>query len=298
MTKFIKNRSLRQRGVTMVEMIVVIVITGIIGGVVALFIRVPIQGYTDSVARATVTDAADIALRRMTRDLRLALPNSVRVLTSAVPDAPRYIEFLQTTGGMRYLAEDDIRPNAPVGKHLDWNDAAKTEFDVVGGIPDVRHRPVVGNFVVVYNLGDGQEPGNAYNCDVACNRAKIKSFPTPNSIELESNPFPAQTAGGVALMSPGKRFHVVSGAVTYMCNLSTRQLIRYWDYPIVRDQAGAPVGGKSALLADNIKTCEFDYSNLANQRSGLVGLTLGIGIPGAGDAVLQLEHQIHVDNTP
>jgi MSHA biogenesis protein MshO len=286
----------RQRGVTMIEMIIVIVITGIIGGVIALFIRLPVQGYTDSVARAAATDAADIALRRMARDLRLALPNSVRVTSSAAPNA-RYIEFLQTTAGLRYLAEDDVRPNVATGVHLNWTDATKTVFDVVGAMPSGRHAPVVGNYVVVYNLGEGQEPGNAYNCDVACNRAQIKSFPTVGSIEMVANPFPAQSAGGVALMSPGKRAHVVSSAVTYVCNLDTRKLTRYWDYPITAAQATPPVGGKSALLADNVANCNFDYTNLSSQRSGLIGLSLGIQLAG-NTAVLQLEHQVHVDNTP
>jgi MSHA biogenesis protein MshO len=287
-----------QRGVTMIEMIVVIVITGIIGGVVALFIRVPVQGYTDSVARAAASDAADITLRRMARDLRLALPNSVRVLKTVTPEVS-YIEFLQTKGGLRYLAEDDIRPNVAAGTFLSWSDPGATTFDVVGAIPGERHAPVVGNYVVIYNLGEGQEPGNAYNCLVPCNRATIKSFPgtSSTSIELETNPFAGQAAGGVILTSPGKRLHVVSSAVTYACDLGTRKLTRYWDYPITPSQPTPPVGGKSALLADNIRSCTFEYSNMANQRSGLIGLSLGIGISGS-EAVLALEHQVHVDNTP
>ena len=67
------------RGFTLVEMIIVIVITGIIGGMVAMFIRMPVQGYVDSARRAEMTDIADTALRRIGRDLRTAVPNSVRV---------------------------------------------------------------------------------------------------------------------------------------------------------------------------------------------------------------------------
>jgi hypothetical protein len=59
-------------------MIVVIVITGIIGGIVAVFLRMPVQGYVDSARRADMTDIADTALRRISRDLHSALPNSVR----------------------------------------------------------------------------------------------------------------------------------------------------------------------------------------------------------------------------
>ncbi|TAN77825.1 MAG: type II secretion system protein, partial [Gallionella sp.] len=67
-------------------MVMVIVITGIIGSMVAVFIKAPVQQYFDVARRADMTDTADTALRRITRDLRLALPNSVRV-TGAVSGA-------------------------------------------------------------------------------------------------------------------------------------------------------------------------------------------------------------------
>ncbi len=69
----------QQYGFTLIEMIVVIVITGIIAGVVAVFLKAPVQGYIDSARRAELTDIADTAIRRMARDVRTAVPNSVRV---------------------------------------------------------------------------------------------------------------------------------------------------------------------------------------------------------------------------
>ncbi|NCN89388.1 MAG: prepilin-type N-terminal cleavage/methylation domain-containing protein, partial [Gallionella sp.] len=54
-----------QRGFTLIEMIVVIVITGIIAGIVAIFIKAPVQGYVDSARRAELTDIADTAVRRL-----------------------------------------------------------------------------------------------------------------------------------------------------------------------------------------------------------------------------------------
>ncbi|HJW54946.1 MAG TPA: prepilin-type N-terminal cleavage/methylation domain-containing protein, partial [Burkholderiaceae bacterium] len=67
------------QGFTLLEAIIVIAITGIIAAVVAVFIVKPVQGYVDSARRAEMTDTADTALRRISRDLHLALPNSVRV---------------------------------------------------------------------------------------------------------------------------------------------------------------------------------------------------------------------------
>ena len=72
MTKF-------QSGFTLAEAVIVIAITGIISAVVAVFIKAPVQSYFDASRRAEMTDIADTALRRISRDLRLALPNSVRV---------------------------------------------------------------------------------------------------------------------------------------------------------------------------------------------------------------------------
>ena len=67
------------RGFTLMEMVVVIAIAGVVAAGVALFIRLPVQGAMDTVRRAEYSDIADTALRRLARDVRRALPNSVRV---------------------------------------------------------------------------------------------------------------------------------------------------------------------------------------------------------------------------
>ncbi len=66
---------------TLIEMVIVIAITAIIASAVAVFISRPVEGYADAARRAEMTDIADTALRRMTRDLRTALSNSIRTTT-------------------------------------------------------------------------------------------------------------------------------------------------------------------------------------------------------------------------
>ena len=129
------------RGVTLLEMLMVIVITGIIGVAIALFVRRPVESYVDATRRAQLTDITDTAVRRITRDLRTALPNSVRVDATG-----RYIEYLQTTGGGRYRAEVT---DTGTGDVLDFT-AADSSFDVVGAMPDFSAAGT--KYIVVYNL--------------------------------------------------------------------------------------------------------------------------------------------------
>ena len=283
------------RGFTLVEAILVIVIIGIIGAIVAVFIRAPVQGYADSVARAAAGDEADLALRRMAREIRLALPNSVRVNTDGDT-----IEFLLTKTGGRYLAAED---GATSGKPLDFVDGLKTEFTVVGGL---QAEVAKGEYVVVYNLGPGLTPADAYrfkDADRNIARVSERADLRATEIKLEDNPF----ARDEPMPSPGRRFQVVSTPVTYRCEGSGGKgiLTRYANYPIratLDDKMDTP---SAAVLARRVADCaglfRYDQADVELRRSALVLLTLGLSTRGAGDAgdgVVRLLHQVHVDNTP
>lgn len=279
----------RQRGFTLAEAIIVIVITGILASIVAVFIPMPMRGYVEAAARADLTDVADTALRRMARDLRLALPNSIR--TGVDGSGNPYIELLLTASGGRYLAEED---NPTAGNILDFATATNKTFDVVGPMPAVA----AGNSVVVYNLGPDMNPADAY---AGGNRAQVASVAAP-AVTLVSNPFAVQTT---RMRSPNRRFQVVTTPVTYGCvgGTPTGTLIRYWGYAISSGQPKPPSGAglQTAVLAEGVAMaaapkCTFSYTSLANVRSGLVGL--GLTLQNSTGETVSLFHQIHVDNTP
>lgn len=293
-----------QRGFTLVEAVIVIAVTGIVAAVVAVFIRMPVQGYMDSTARAELTDTADTALRRMARDLRLALPNSIRIKENG---GRTYLEYLPTKTGGRYLAEED---EPTTGTVLSFTDAAQIAFDAIGSMPVGAQSIVKGDSIVVYNLGEDMEPANAYNCAGACNRAEVAAAPAANTnnsyrITLTANPFAAQPT---PMTSPGRHFQVIeSSAVTYVCDPAAGTLTRYWGYGIHKDQpinaaAALLSGGQRALLASGVTACGFSYDNvagsLAAQRSGVVGLSLSLQVPGSDSGTVRLFHQVHVSNTP
>lgn len=276
----------RARGVTLLEMIIVIVITGIIGVAVAFFIRQPVEGYVDAARRAELTDIADTALRRITRDLRTALPNSIR--TTAVGNI-QYIEYLQTSGGGRYRTE----PNSTGGGNILDFTTADTAFDVIGSLPTLTG----SESIVIYNLTSDSAltTANAYSGDnrgtSASGAGSTVSFTAP----APGTPFP--------FPSPGKRFQIVQHPVTYACDPvpgGTGELRRYWGYTIQLAQptppTAPPVGGSNALLATNVTDCVFSYATGgATGRTGVVSLTLQIE---QSNEKVRLFQQTHVSNVP
>ena len=273
MRKFIRPHS--QRAFTLVEAVIVIAITGIIAAVVAVFIQKPVQGYFDSVRRAELTDIADTAVRRMARDLHLALPNSVRVTNAG---AVYYLEFLQTSGGGRYRAAVD---NAGAGNVLDFTQSSTT-FDVLG--PPVATVAGEQNLMAVYNQGVGVTNADAY---AGGNTTAITGV-SGNTVTIASKQFP--------FASPAGRFQIISYPVTYVCDPTAQTLTRVSNYTISAAQPTSFAGGRSALLAKNVVSCSFTYdANVITQRAGLVAAALQLSVSGES---VNLYHEVHVSNVP
>jgi len=266
----------RIRGFTLIELTIVIVITGIIAAAVAVFMRAPVQAYFDTTRRAEMADRTDNALRRIGRDLRLALPNSVRVGTSGTNTA---VEFLISRSGGRYR---ESVTSTGTGDILDFSSGTDNSFDVLGPTVQVAS----GDQIVVYNLGISG--ADAYSGDTR--RAYSGAGGTLSNIPYTSTgtPFP--------FASPDNRFYVISGSpVAYNCNLATGRVTRHTGYAISATQT-VPPSVSGDLIAENVTACTFTYdSSVSARRVGLVTMTLTM--TQSGEAV-NVYHAIHVNNVP
>ncbi len=290
-----------QSGFTLVEMISVIAITAIIAAAVAVFLRVPLQSYQDAQRRAAITDAADLAFIRLKRDLQNALPNSVRVTNTG---AVFYVEFLPMRTAGRYRAESpspiipatspETCPDAaPLDGLADENalqfGVADTCFTTLGDLPD-RGAITNTDFLVVYNLGSGFANADAY---AGGNRSQIVTVDAGAGGVQNVVRFNAHTFN---LESPGRRFQIIAGPVSYICDRGAGSLTRVTGYPISAAQP-TPAGGTA--LAQGITACTITY-DVVNQRNSLVSIWLSFGDPGGGAAVnlFQQVQQVQLINVP
>lgn len=294
----------RQAGFTLIEVILTLTLTAIIVGVVAQIIIGPVQSYFASARRAELTDAADLVLRRLTRELRQGVPNSLRISDSAgnvgtCVSGTCYIEFIATSGGGAFSTSSGFFGGSTTCAVT----PANCQLTVTSPLPS---NPAItagasGDYIVLNNTNnnDSTSQYNAYACAslANCNYARVSSI-AGNVLTL--------AAGGTGYNVfgfPGpstSRFQVVPNstkAVIYACPITTSgTLYRYWNYGFRSAAAAAAPGSGSSAIMTTGATCTVSYPASA-QIFGVLIVSLTLTDKRGVDSVT-LMREIHVDNTP
>ena len=275
---------MKSSGFTLIELVIVILIIAILAAMSTQLITLPVKSYIDLKHRTTLVDTADTSLRRMQRDIRRALPNSIRVNSSGT-----MLELLHTSDGGRYrasTANNSSVSTSPCGTVADaiLNFTTTDDcFEIMGSLSTFDSTKTHSEFLYIYNT----DVATAYIDinDPSSNRRQLTKSDNDSSITFTklTKPFPAS--------SPEQHFFIVDTPITYYCELSTQQLWRYHGYDIQPTQAPPPDVNKQ-LQANKITGCKFIYTSNTLTRSGLVTLTITL------DNTVTLMHQIHVDNVP
>ena len=279
-----RHRRARQRGFTLVEAVMVIVITGILAGIIARFIVQPVQAYLATAARAALVDNADTALRRIGRDLRIALPNSTRVTGSGLS-----VELIPTSGGARYATEGSGR--------LDFG-TLDTSFDLLG--PPLTLG--ASQQLVFYNLGTGITGSDAYAPNASATEQASSNRRTATNAAGPASTITLNSLAGLPVgdFAAPYRVQAVGTPITYRCDLSAGTLTRYTGYGFVATQPDPPTGGTATRLASGVTACRFSYDGtVVAARAALVNLQLTLSTTtSAGTESISLHHALHVDNLP
>ena len=271
------------KGFTLIEVIVVLVLTGILAIGMGFLITGPIQGFVDQSRRAELVDAADTALNRMSRELRTALPNSVRA-----DDDGDWIEFLETSHGARYRSGPG--PGTAQPQYRLRIGPAETRFNAQGPGTEALADGEDG-YIAVYNTGqegndawDVGSPGPMTEAGFSVDPGAAGGASDEVNIELDSS-------HRFNLGSPRQRFYVVRQAVAYECD--GQRLMRHAGYHI---EPSAPAfSGTGTPAAAPVAECDFSFDPGTETRAGLVTIRLTLEEDGERVSLLR---QIHVSNVP
>jgi MSHA biogenesis protein MshO len=276
----------------LIELVVTLVVSAVVVSFVSLFISGPVTGFVDQSRRARLVDTADTALRRIGRDVRRALPNSVRTTSAAGVVA---LELLGTVDGGRYRAQ-------PPGTAQQILDLTTTDgsFNALGPFTQLtKPWSSTSHYLAIYNVG---VPG-------------ADAFEIANVITPVGTTIAIAADGGTgedrvtltpafrfAYASPTQRLFLVDGPVTYLCDTVAGTLMRYQGYSIAASQASRDshgellgAGASASLMANQLVGCTFTYTPGPAERAGLVSLQFTVRSQGES---VSLVSQVHVDNVP
>lgn len=291
----------KQTGFSLLELILVIVLLGVLASGAGLLITTPIQSYNDQLRRTKLVDQAEMSLRQIARDIRRALPNSIRFQTVGAGWA---LEMANTVAGARYRDEADGSVGATFTAPLHILDfsQADTDFNFLGDLQAGAAGALAGQRLVIYNTAPTNFYANANansNLGIVTPDTSILTLSTiGNEQHLNINP-----AFQFSQQSPGQRAFLVDGPISYVCDPSAgnTKINRYNRYAYQNSQllTNAGLAGLSGVQTGAVATlvtgCSISYQAGTAQRSGIV--TLGITVSDAGESV-SLLHQVHVDNVP
>lgn len=268
-------------------------LTVIVVAFAALFFNGPVKGFTDQVRRAELVDAAESSLRRMGRDIRRALPNSIRVTTVGSVTA---LEILNSVEGIRY------RAGPPPGNTNAWLSfaAADAAFNSIGQF-DAITKPFssTSHYLSIYNVGvagaDAYELSNVITpvgtqIDIA------------NAAEAGEDNIVLTPSFQFAYTSPRQRVYLIDSPVSFLCDTTAGTLTRYSGYSIATSHASRDTaaellgaGASDSIMADKLTACTFTYTPGTAQRAALISMSLTLSDEGETITLLQ---QVHVDNVP
>lgn len=295
-----------QLAFSMIELIVVIVLLGIVGSVAGVLITKPIEAYRDQARRQQLVDQGEMSLRQIARDVRRALPNSLRVATVGGGWA---LEMVNTVDGARYR---DEATTLDYTGDIHWLDFTQPDdqFNFLGQLNSLDSADFAagGLRLVIYNTSATSPGSNIYT--EAADTGDYQGIITRGDMTFTLSTISPGTSSDehnllfsnaflFTRQSPGQRMFVVDGPVSYLCDPATSRITRYSGYAYAATQptiAADFTGGSSGVVVSQLNGCALNYNVGTAQRGGIV--TVSITLTSAANENLTLLHQIHVANLP
>lgn len=266
-----------ERGFTLIEIMMVIVILGVIGAVGGDFIGVVFRGFWDTNTRLELYEEGKAALARMERELHGMLPNGICITNNGGASC----ESDGSSGNeIRFgmIREDVMRQNDLVGGYVE----TALEFPRVAPATLTDRNPsgtiTTGSVVSIYNTDWNSFAAGTRMFQVTSVAANVMTFS-------------GQT---ITTPSPQGRYYLVDRGVRYRWDSVTLILYRSVD-----SVSSGGVGNFNSVveypMASNVGDFKFYYMAPSLSRNGIISMVFTMAKEGHN---IIMHREIHVKNVP
>ena len=279
---------LKNSGFTLMELIIVIIILGIMSVGLAGFITLSTQSYLNVTERDELLANARFSVERLNREIRNALPHSVRVKNNTTSQCLEFVPIVAST----VYTDIAVAPETAV------NSLSVIPFELENGDDySCNASNSCDDVVIVYPINNADIYQD--HTDNSGKAFEINKYPATSTSEMELK----QTANFTE-HSPTQRAYIIDAPVSYCLNGTTKTLTRYTNYgvKIVQDLPPSVVSSptlNSSLMANSLS---FDNNDLpftvlpaSLQRNAVVQIKLNFT---RDDEQVVFDNAIHINNTP
>jgi MSHA biogenesis protein MshO len=276
---------MRARGFTLIEVVVVIVLLGIVGAMTTSIISSSMEGYNNQTRRERLQSTARLAIERIQREVRQALPNSICTRNAgSCNNSSTTLYFMKVRDAGRYQDQAGNYPSGTARAPLPVPSIGPaSSFDVLSGTGLTAS---VNDWVVVYNLDNSSiySVGSRRKLITGIGQKDVDGDGVNDIdvIQFANGTFPQH--------SPNRRFQIIENraAMFYCQGGNLRRATSNFATP------DTPIEATPPLLLENVSACSFTYVPGSQHRAGLLRIELTITDQGETVHITQEAHVYNV----